>query len=143
MKKYQIIAGVAITTAFLPNMAFAIRNLRELAGLVIDYFNLGVYFIMSLAVLFFVWNVFVYFFKSDGGESKAEAGKYVMYGVIGFFVMLSFWGLVNILDKTFNLDSQAPYIPSGAPNSGDTRGIYDLRDGSQNNNVFDQGALDA
>jgi hypothetical protein len=41
-------------------------------------------------------------------SAKKEAGLYVMWSVIGFFVMLSFWGLVNILMNSFKLDNNLP-----------------------------------
>lgn len=31
-----------------------------------------------------------------------------MWSIIGFFVILSFWGIVNIVTNTFKLDSNAP-----------------------------------
>ena len=33
---------------------------------------------------------------------------YVLWSVVGFFVILSFWGMVNILTNTFKLDSSQP-----------------------------------
>ena len=37
-------------------------------------------------------------------EEKREEGKQtIMYDIIGIFVMVSIWGLVNILNRTFNL----------------------------------------
>ena len=33
----------------------------------------------------------------------------MIYGIIGLFVMISFWGIVNILINTFELDTY-PYV---------------------------------
>ena len=33
----------------------------------------------------------------------------MIYGIIGLFVMVSFWGIVNILKNTFELDT-SPYV---------------------------------
>jgi hypothetical protein len=68
---------------------------------VVGYLNQALFLLIGLAVVVFVWNVFKYFIKSDA--DRTEAGKYVMYSVIGFFVILSMWGLVNILQNTFGL----------------------------------------
>ena len=100
------LASVAVATAAAPLAAFAVSNLRELVTLILDYFNLAIYFIMALAIVFFMWNVFKYFFKADG--DKTEAGQYVMYSVIGFAVMLTFWGLVNLVINTFQLNNSSP-----------------------------------
>lgn len=59
--------------------------------------------IVSGAVVVFLWGVFK-FIKSEGKEK--EAGKEMMvWGIVGIFVMVSVWGLVNILRGTFNLDN--------------------------------------
>jgi ABC-type Na+ efflux pump permease subunit len=85
------------------------KDLNDLVQLVGKYLNAGVGFILSLAVVMFIYNVFKYFIAGgDNAESKKEAGLYVMWSIIGFFVILSFWGLVRIVTNTFKLDSQAP-----------------------------------
>lgn len=77
-----------------------------LAGLIweiIGYGNLALLFLMAVAVVVFVYYVIRYFIIST--ENRKEAGPYVMYSVIGFFVILSFWGLVNILLNTFGFQN--------------------------------------
>ncbi len=59
--------------------------------------------IVSGAVVVFLWGIFK-FIKSEGKEK--EAGRDMMvWGIVGIFVMVSVWGLVNILRGTFNLDN--------------------------------------
>lgn len=66
-------------------------------------------FIVGLAVLFFMWGVFQ-FVRASGNEDEVTEGRNRMiYGIIGIFVMVSVWGLVNVLSNTFGLDSS--YIP--------------------------------
>lgn len=55
-------------------------------------------FAVSLAV--FLWGVYRYYFAS-GDKEKNEARNFVVYGLIGFFVMVSVWGLVRIVYQTF------------------------------------------
>ena len=43
-------------------------------------------------------------------KKARNKGKNIMiYGIIGLFVMVSFWGIVNILINTFELDTY-PYV---------------------------------
>lgn len=85
------------------------KNLNYLVNLLIKYLNASIYVILSLAVMMFVWNVYKYFIAGgDDVGAKKEAGLYVMWSVIGFFIILSFWGLVNIVTKTLNLDNNMP-----------------------------------
>ena len=81
------------------------KTLKTMATLVTEYLNIGLMLIISLAVVVFVWNVFKYFFVETDHK---EAGMYVMYSVIGFFIIFSFWGLVAILRNSLDLDDQAP-----------------------------------
>ncbi|MES3031348.1 MAG: pilin [Patescibacteria group bacterium] len=84
------------------------KTLKDIAGLVIEYLNIAIYLIIGLAIVTFVWNVYRYFFTE---KDKTEAGLYVMYSVIGFFVILSFWGLVAILRNSLKLNDRAPSFP--------------------------------
>lgn len=68
---------------------------------IVGYLNQILFLLIGLSVVTFVYYVFKYFIKQN--ENHDEAGKYVMYSVIGFFVILSMWGLVNILQNTFGI----------------------------------------
>ena len=79
---------------------------------------------MGVALVVFVWNIIKYFIKENDHK---EAAPYVMWSIIGFFVILSLWGLVNILKNTFfsEGDTTAPswssfdsIFPGGGSGSG-------------------------
>lgn len=54
-------------------------------------------FLVALALLYFLWGLAVFMFKS-GDEKAIEEGKSKMiWGVIALFVMISVWGLVAVL----------------------------------------------
>ncbi len=128
IKTKIIIASILL----FPSVIFAqTKDLKYLAGEVTNYIQIAIALILSLAVLMFVYNVYKYFISgSDDVSSKKDAGLYVMWSVIGFFVILSFWGLVNILLKSFQLDNQLP-----------TNSIFGTFKSSNNNNsnsIFNQ-----
>ena len=101
-------AALALALICAPITTFAYtQNLNDLVHLSVGYFNQAIYLIIAIAVLVFVWNIYQYFFKADP-ENKKDAALYVMYSVIGFFVIISFWGLVNILSGTFRLNTNSP-----------------------------------
>lgn len=65
--------------------------------------------LISLAVIFFIYGI-VKFIKSADEEEGREKGKNIMlYGIIGLFVIVSMWGIVNILRNTFELDT-LPFV---------------------------------
>lgn len=131
MKKTHITI-IALATLITPSVVFAAsKNLNDLMILLAKYIQSGIYLIIALATITFIWGIWKYYFISD--TDKKEALQYVLYGTIGFFVMLSFWGLVAILRNTFDLDDSQPNVPSVRFGSG-------LRSGNQNeiniNNQF-------
>lgn len=111
----------------------ATNNLKQLISLVIEYMNYAIYLIIGLATVSFVWNVYRLYFVADA--DRTEAGKYVLFSVIGFFVMLSMWGLVNLLGGTLKLDNSGPTQSFGGSSqrqSGSGQSIFGPGGGVQN-----------
>lgn len=81
------------------------NTLCTLINTIIGYLNQILFLMIGVAIVIFVWYIIQYFIKPDA--DRKEAGKYVMYSLIGFFVILSFWGLVNILQNTFGLKNES------------------------------------
>jgi len=105
MKKLLLTLGVLL----FPVSVFAatITDLDSLVEFFVDLINTAVPIIIALAVLYFIWGVFRYVIADDD-ETKAKGKNTMLWGIIGIFVMISVWGLVNILRNTFNLDEDAP-----------------------------------
>ena len=86
-------------------------------------------FVVGLAVLVFIYGVFNFVTSAGDEEARAGAKQLIIWGIIGIFVMVSVWGLVNILSRTFNLTGitqdadptkstiplSTPRPPTGAP----------------------------
>jgi hypothetical protein len=104
LKKITIVT--AAVSVLIPCISFAATRmaLSDFIGIIMGYLNQGLFLIMGVAVVMFVFYVVTYFMKP--GTDRAEAGQYVMYSLIGFFIVLSFWGLVNILQNTFGLQNE-------------------------------------
>ncbi|MDR3558680.1 MAG: hypothetical protein P4L61_04050 [Candidatus Pacebacteria bacterium] len=104
-------AAAAVSVSLIPLSAFAQSTsntnttLCSLAQTALGYFNTAIEVIIALAVVVFVYNVFYYFFTTK--ENK-DRGMYLLWSIIGFAVILCFWGLVNLVANTFNLDKTAP-----------------------------------
>lgn len=112
--------NIKITTSLLvlvPSLTFAATNMKlsDLVGKIAGYFNQALYLLMGFAIVMFVWHVIRYFIQPEK-VNKAEASQYVMWSVIGFFVVFSLWGLVNILISTFDLGSGSPSTWTGINN---------------------------
>lgn len=85
------------------------KDLKYLIGIAIEYFNYAIQLTIALAVVMFIWNVYKYLIsKASEPDARKEAGQYILWSIVGFFVILSIWGLVNILLNSFKLDNGAP-----------------------------------
>lgn len=97
------------------NRSGGVSDLNSLVRFVIDTINTAIYLIIAGATVVFIWNVVKYFVVQTEGE-RTEAAKYLLYSVIGLAVIFSFWGLVNVVIKTFSLENnQRPSIQSIKP----------------------------
>lgn len=111
MKKLAIIGSAWA----LPLLAFAqVRSIQDAAVMVTGLINsVLVPLVFAVAFVVFIWGVFTYFIASGDNDEKRENGKKLMlYSIVGFFLMVSVWGLVNILLGTFNLQNSVPNLPS-------------------------------
>ena len=93
-----------------------INSFRELIKTIIEnVFKPLVGIILTLALIYFLWGVFKYI-QSAGDETKRKEGISMMtYGVIALFVMVSVWGLVDLLKNTFPLDNTPPQPIPASP----------------------------
>lgn len=69
--------------------------------------------LFGLAFIVFLWGIAKAYIFSGGDPAKVSEGhKLVLWGVVAFAVMLSLWGLVNIVTSTFGLAGYtAPPLP--------------------------------
>jgi hypothetical protein len=110
MNKKIVLTSIA--SILLPGLVLAAtsKNLASIIDIIISYANRILVLMMGIAVVMFVFYVIKYFIKADA--DRTQAGSYVMWSLIGFFVILSMWGLVNILQNTFGLQNDTNR-PSG------------------------------
>jgi hypothetical protein len=112
MKKFALV-GLSF---FLPALAFAqspsteVDSIQDLAIFITRFINnIAVPLVFTLAFIVFIIGIFQYFIAGAADEAKRDKGKSLMiYGLIGFFVMISVWGLVRILTGTIRLDNSNP-----------------------------------
>ncbi len=66
--------------------------------------NVLVPVIFAIAFIVFLWGIANAYVISRGNEAKVKQGhQLILWGLVGFFFMLSIWGLVNIIANTFGI----------------------------------------
>lgn len=71
--------------------------------------------VFALAFLLFLWGIFKFFFWGGGDEGKREEGRQLMlWAIIAFLLMVSIWGIVNLLSRGlgFSSDRNLENIPN-------------------------------
>ena len=74
--------------------------------------------LFALAFLFFLVNVLRYFIIGGGNEEGRKKAKMLAtWGIIAFVVMVSIWGIVNVLVSSFVIPGIKPICPDFFPSS--------------------------
>ena len=64
-------------------------------------------FMIALAVLGFIYGVFLFFIMGSSDEEKRAQGRSLMlYALIGFVAIVALWGIVNFLIDAFGFGDQ-------------------------------------
>jgi uncharacterized membrane protein (GlpM family) len=64
--------------------------------------------IIGIAVVWFLIALVKFVANQGDEEKRKEARSTMIWGIVAIFVMVSVWGLVNVLQNTFGLDNSAP-----------------------------------
>jgi hypothetical protein len=65
--------------------------------------------IFAAAFLFFLWGVLRFMAATDSTK-KEESKKFIMWGIVALFVMVSLWGIIKILGQTLGVESTVPLL---------------------------------
>ncbi len=97
MKKYIVLGGLVLV----PSIVFAATATSVLEK-VKSLISIAVPLVIALAVLFFLFALVQYMTKV--GEERDTARNHMIWGIIILFVMVSLWGLVNLVQDTFGIN---------------------------------------
>lgn len=95
-------------------MQFSTKPIEDLLDVILTFIDSTlVPVIFAIAFIVFIWGVYTYFIAGGGNEEKRKEGRtFVMYGIIGFFIMISVWGIVNVLLSTLSFQNTKPALPT-------------------------------
>lgn len=107
-----LIKIAAISAVIAPMVAFAgAANAGGFLAIVNSVLLATIPVLMVLATVVFLWGVILYVI-AGGDEEKLERAKgFIIAGIIGLFVMIAVWGIVQAIQGTFQFTNTA--IPPG------------------------------
>ncbi len=69
--------------------------------------------LFALAFVVFLWGVVQFIMNSADEGERAKGKQFMLWGIIGLFVMFTVWGLVSIVQKTIDPNAKdSLFIPS-------------------------------
>lgn len=99
----------------LPTMAFAQTGATfgTVIGTIGDIVDLIVPILVTAALAYFVWGVISYVKASP--EEKKKSRDIIIHGIIGLFAIVSVWGLVKLIQSTFDIEGGAGDVEDIVP----------------------------
>lgn len=99
MKKLALVTGIALV---LP----AVASAQTFGSIFTTFGNLVSQLtpiIVALALLYFFWGLASYILAAGDEEAKAKGRSIMIGGIIALFVIVSIWGIVNVLGNTLGI----------------------------------------
>lgn len=128
-------SALSIALLSMPLLASA-ATLFNILGTLNALFNGVMWLLIVVAIVAFFWGLVTYLFKLGSKEGAKGGVKMMVWSVIALFVMVSIWGILRLLQQTFQVESGSAIIPGaiqggyigGVPGSG-AQGVVNVSGG--------------
>ena len=103
--------AVGVATLAVPFFALAAATAAGMLRVFGNLIQIATPIVVALALLAFFWGLAVFIFNTSD-EKKRKGGLQIMiWGIIALFVMVSVWGIINVLQNTFSVGDRAVNVP--------------------------------
>lgn len=90
---------IPLLIALTPGFALALTLGEILKSITASVFQPLITLAMVVATVVFLWGILKYM-QAAGDEDIGEAKRFIIYGLVGLFIMSSVWGLVTMIKDT-------------------------------------------
>lgn len=88
-------------------------NLKEIINSIIGILKGSVIPVLfTLATVYFMWGVLSYIMAADDEKEITAARSYIIYGLIGLFVIVSMWAIVGLVFHSLGASGSMPTGPN-------------------------------
>ncbi len=67
-----------------------------------------IYLLFAVALVYFLFGVFQFIANAEDEEARTTGRNHMIWGIIGFVIMLGVFGIMNIILNTFNIKGINP-----------------------------------
>lgn len=93
-----------------PLVTFA-ADLQSILGTIGQLIGAATPIVVALALVYFFWGLGQLVLGSGDDKKRKDAIQIMIYGVIALFVMVSVWGIINVLQTTFGITGGGDITP--------------------------------
>ena len=97
-------------------LAAAPRTFADLANIIVSFLNSAAGLLILAGIVIYFGGIVRTLMKTRSGEDTAKLRTLLIWGIVAIFLMVSIWGILEVLQST--IFSSSPYDPStGTPAS--------------------------
>ena len=87
--------SIFLATAYAAEIPTEYKNLLE--SILANIVNPLILLMTAVALIYFLWGVFVFIKGSDDVKNRETGGRHILYGALGLFVMASAYGIMYLI----------------------------------------------
>lgn len=93
-----------LSIPIIPVVAFGATNtLADIINIFIQLTKSLVIVAVSLVSLAFFWGIAKFIYHADNETERAKGKQFLIWGVVALFALVSVWGIIIIIQRTFIL----------------------------------------
>lgn len=90
-------------------------TLFGILDIIADLINIATPIVVALALLYFFWGLANYILNANNEEEKKKGRTIMIWGILALFIMVSVWGIINVVRDTFDIQDNTITVPGVAP----------------------------
>lgn len=90
------------------------EDFRSLVQIILDIISLLIPILIGLTVAVFIWGLYRYIPSAASEEDKIQGKKFMIFGILGLFVMISVWAIVGVILGTFGIEFVLPQLKTSS-----------------------------
>jgi len=85
----------------------------DLIGRLVEFIvNPAILIVFAAGFFLFIYGLVEFLWKLDEGGDNTNGKQHMIWGIVGMLIMVSVFGIITLIDDTFDLDIGNPDVTS-------------------------------